>query len=112
MANSICACPDETLIFTCSVSGRATIWGGSAFDCPGNSNEIQFLHSSFDNSKGDCNGGAILGQSLGINGTCYISQLNVPISPGLNNKTVMCSNNAADQVGTSLITVTGIYMYQ
>ena len=107
-----CACPGQNLIFTCTiVAGRVTIWRGSAFDCPGNQNEIQLLHNGFSNPGalvGECNDGAIVAESVGVNGTCYTSQLNVTVSRRLHNKTVTCSESSnSNEIGKSRINVAG-----
>ena len=113
--NTNCACPGEKLIYTCSAvtneSGRATVWSGSAFDCAGS--EITLLHDRFsDGTIRECNGGAILGRSVSVDGNCFTSQLNVTVSTGLNNKTVKCFLDSEMQViGESLITVTGMYCF-
>jgi hypothetical protein len=41
-------------------------------------------------STGICNNGAIVGQSLGVQGNNYTSQLNVTITPETAGKTIMC----------------------
>ena len=112
-ANTNCACPGERLIYTCiavtNESGRATVWSGSAFDCAGS--EITLLHTRFNDEtySRECNHGAILGRSVGVDGSCFTSQLNVTVSTGLNNKTVMCFLDSEMQhIGESLITVAGM----
>ena len=115
-ANTICACPGETLNFTCTIistsgtSGAATIWNGSAFTC--SENEIPLLHNGFNSSNGQsgvCNNGAILARSVGVNGNCYTSQLRVTVSAGLNNKTVACLlSPIMQQIGYTLITVANL----
>ena len=111
-ANATCACSGEVLAYTCTVDGgRATIWGGSAFDCAGN--EIILHHNNFTNrtfESGECNNGSILGQSIGVNGTYYTSQLNITVSPGSNDKTVTCASDSktySTSIGESLIKVAG-----
>lgn len=109
-ANTTCACPGEVLTFTCTVDGGiATIWGGSAFDCDGKNNEITLLHRNFvGGTMGECSDGAIVAHSLGVTGTCHTSQLNVTVSAGLNNKTVVCYlTSVMDLIGESLIRVAG-----
>ena len=109
--NASCACPGDVLTFTCSViGGNATIWGGSAFDCAGN--EITLRHRGFidGTARGECNDGAILGQSLPVIGNCHTSKLNVTITTGLNNKTVECYlDSVMQRIGQSLIKVAGKY---
>ena len=41
-----------------------------------------------------CNNGDIVGQSLGVQGDNYTSQLNVTITPDMVGKTVMCVYDA------------------
>jgi hypothetical protein len=41
-----------------------------------------------------CNNGAIVGQSLGVQGNSYISQLNVTITPETAGKTISCVYDA------------------
>ena len=93
--NVTCACPNDVLTFTCTaVSTGATIWGGSAFQCP--TREIILRHNAFGGqtpTSGDCNG--IIGESVRVqDNNCYISQLRVPINAGLDNKTVHCIYNS------------------
>ena len=109
-ASAMCACPGEVLTYTCTIAGgEVTIWGGSAFDCE--ENEIILDHREFNNgTSGKCNDGAIVGQSVDINGTCYTSQLNVTVSKGLNNKTVNCSSDSVMYIGESQINVAGNYI--
>ena len=87
-----CACPNEHLIFNCTAVGSlgSTIWRVAAFDCV--QNEIILRHSEYNSvgTTGLCNGGAINGTSIRVEGNCYISQLNVTVTPELHNKTVTC----------------------
>ena len=89
-----CACPNEVLIFTCTTVGSgATIWGGSAFQC--STREIILRHNAFDGEtpqSGDCNG--IVGESVRVQDNCYTSRLRVPVSAGVNNRTVHCLYNS------------------
>ena len=95
------------LTFTCIVEGgNFTVWGGSAFECAGN--EIVLDHRGFyHGTSGQCNNGAIVGQSVDINGIYYTSQLNVTVSNGLDKKTVNCSSDLNMHIGESLINVAG-----
>ena len=109
-ANAACACPGEVLTYTCTIDGgNATIWRGSAFECARNA--ITLLHHDFiDGTSGKCNNGAILGQSVNVDGTYYTSQLNVTVSNGLNNKIVTCSSDLMpmmQKVGESQIIMAG-----
>ena len=89
-----CVCPDDVLPYKCTVMGRGvTIWLGTAFNCSSSNHEITLLHNRFSSPEGDygsCNNGAIVGQSLGIEGNNYTSQLNVTITPDTAGMTIMC----------------------
>ena len=87
--------------------GGSTIWRGSAFNCAGDA--ITLIHQNFiDGTIRGCNDGDIVGQSVGVDGEFYTSQLNVTISAGLNSKTVVCYFDLEmQQIGTSLITLAG-----
>ena len=111
--NTGCACPGDMLTYTCTVVGRgSTQWSGSLFDCPANG--IILRHDRFDSANGavgECNEGAILAQSAGVENDCYTSQLSFIASVALNNKTVLCvhnSNVGPIEIGSSnLIVVEG-----
>ena len=105
-ANFMCACPNEVLIFNCTiVGGSATVWSGSAFLC-GPDNNIILLHSGFRIGISGACGDAIAARSIGIeNNNCFTSQLNVNISSILNNRMVMCSNSGVVPVGNATLTV-------
>ena len=107
--NATCACPGKVLTYTCSVvGGSATIWGGSAFDC--DRNEIVLHHGDFSNgTSGRCNDGAILGESVNVDGNLYTSQLNVTVHKGLSYKIVTCSSNLMQNIGKSEMKVAGKY---
>ena len=89
-----CVCPGYTLIYECAVrggSGGATVWRGSAFDCP--LNEITLLHSRFTSLNGTfgvCNNEAIVGMSLRAKDSCYTSQLTVKLSTDMVGESISC----------------------
>jgi hypothetical protein len=95
-----CVCPGDKLTYTCTVQGSdtgATIWTGTAFLGGCQQNEILLLHRQFMSTGGStrtCNNGAIVGQSLGVQGNSYTSQLNVTITPETAGKTIMCAYDA------------------
>ena len=102
----MCACPGQVLTYNCTVvGGRATLWSGTAFDC--SPNEIILRHNEFnDGTSGECNQGAIIAQSVGVQDNCFTSQLHVTVSGGLHNKTVNCSMiNSMATVGEAQIRV-------
>ena len=108
VSSSDCALPAlrycDTLTFECTVvGGLGTVWRGSAFDCENSNNEITLLHSRFVNGTiGTCNNDSIIGQSIGVeNGTCFISQLSVMITPDIIGKTIECIHD--DYVNTTVV---------
>ena len=113
-----CICPGYNLTFECSILGSgATVWQGSAFDCPSTSHEILLSHSQFEGAIDRCSNGAIVASGINVlptaNGDqCYISQLNVTVTDALRNKTVECfldSNSQQSAVigNATLIFTTG-----
>lgn len=121
-----CICPQavndtQNFVYECTTIGPiSTTWRGSAFNCPGNGNEILLRHSRFTMQGGDsgqCNNGNIMGRSLGVDDNCYTSQLSVTYSPALRGTSIMCvHNNGASQdaetvIGQSPIDIrTGTYL--
>ena len=93
-----CVCPGDKLTYRCTVQGSltgATVWSGTAFSgCL--QNEILLPHHPTGGSFGTCNNGAIVGQSLGVQGNNYTSQLNVTITPETAGKTITCAYDALD----------------
>ena len=105
-ANTGCACPGRMLNYTCTTVGTGnTRWGGTLFDCP--SNVIVLRHERFTSGPvvGVCNGGAVRAQSVGVEDNCYTSQLTFIVDPSFNNKTVVCTHNSLNVIGTSIITL-------
>jgi hypothetical protein len=97
-------------MYNCTINGGgSTIWSGSAFDCETRMDEIILRHSQFETgSSGNCNGGAVNAQSLGvINNTCFSSQLNVTVDLEMNNRTVQCahSSETITTVGVGTISI-------
>jgi hypothetical protein len=86
-----CACPEDQLVYECSVQGGvATVWQGSAFDCGLASDNIILRHSR-SNSVGVCNNGRLMAQIVeAFNGT-FTSQLNITVIEDMNNKTIECA---------------------
>ena len=105
--NTGCACPGDELIFTCTVVGNGTTsWEGTAFDCA--ANRIVLRHNLFASvgATGECNGGAIVGRSLGANKDCYTSQLEVlTIDHTFSNKTIACIHSGIDTIGTAVVMI-------
>ena len=86
------SCPGDVLTTECAtIGGGATVlvWLGTAIQCGYSStNEIILFHVSRYSTE--CNNGTIAARILGVVNNSYISQLNVTVSPELNNTTVEC----------------------
>ena len=92
--------------------GGYTVWQGTAFDC---SSGIALFHGRFTSDEGaygECNNGAIIGQSLRAENDTYTSQLNVKVSSDMIGNSIECVYDS----GTSTITlgkfsvITGSYI--
>lgn len=109
---SECTCSGDVLTYECRVvDGSATVWRGSAFDCPSSGGEIVLRHSQVASggAVGVCNNGAIVGQGVSVVDNCFTSQLNVTLSSRLNGKSVECAhfNNVNTAVvSNSLVNIT------
>ena len=106
-----CVCPGDVLIYECTIAGGgATLWKGSAFDCPSVSNEIILRHSEFESENGNCNNEAITADSIGStmvrnNLTCYTSRLNVTVSNEMNSRTIKCIHDSIDTTVVGMATI-------
>ena len=106
-----CTCPGYQVEYECTTVGRgATVWHGTAFDCP--SNEITLRHSQFDSEYGigQCNQGDICAhaESNGSNNH-YTSKLTANVTLALNGQTISCSyDDGTNQhmINTSVVTIT------
>ena len=88
------------------VLGGATVWKGTAFDCP--LNEIALLHSRFTSANsifGVCNNGAIVARSLPVEGNNYTSQLNVTVTSDIAGETIMCVH---DNISSDIIQLSAV----
>ena len=104
---SSCICPGYILILECTVVGTpfgATRWRGNFLGC---SNGIILLHNPerFTFDKDDCNDGSIVGQSLAVDGSCYISQLNITVSDDIIGKSIECYYNFNEQILVDSLTI-------
>ena len=115
--NDDCICPEDVVVFVCSVSGGlATVWRGSIFNCPNSGNQILLRHHNFENGTSrTCNDGKIVAYSSKvINNSYYSSRLNVTVSPEMHNGTVECIQGGFTETsaGTcTLILATGTYKH-
>ena len=111
VVQSKCICPGRELRLECTVvGGFATIWRGTAIDCPSLGNEILLPHARFELGEMTmCNNGMIIGCSLNrtFDGSNYkfTSQLviHLPLLNDTNNtlegRTVECTRNGVDVNG-------------
>ena len=111
-------CPEDILVFVCSVSGGgATVWEGSIFNCRYNTNEIILRHSALDNGVTEartCNDGNIVVYDIDVTNNTYSSQLNVTVSLEMHNGTVKCIHDTLNATSVlvrvyTLILATGIH---
>ena len=94
-----CNCIGDTLTFEleCTVmTGKGTIWRGSAFDCDSSGNEIILLNSSVGDET--CNSGNITGRVIERERNNYTSQLNVIYSTDLIGRTIECASDNGSQI--------------
>lgn len=89
-----CTCIGYPLEFECVAIGPgATIWQGSALNCPSSLNKIQLYHSRFTSGRasGSCNSGNIVARALDTDGGRYRSLLNIHnLTPEMIGTTVEC----------------------
>ena len=92
MFASVCVCPGDTLSYECTVKGgpgQATVWSGTAIDCPSSNNKIILIHTfAAEGTYHTCNNGAIVARSLLIEDTNYTSKLNVTLTSETMGKTI------------------------
>ena len=111
---NIILCPEDIVVFVCSISGGvATVWTGSIFNCPNSGNQLLLRHRSFENGTSrTCNDGDIVAYSSEVTNISYSSRLNVMVTPEMHNGTIECIQpEEGSTVGTcTLILVTGIFV--
>ena len=92
---SDCTCVGHHLKFQCTAVGSgATIWRGSALNCPSSLNEIQLYHSRFASGRaiGYCNDGNIVAYAVGIaEGQFRSNLLIVNLTREMNGTTIECN---------------------
>ena len=104
-----CTCEGYGQVYECRVTGRgATVWRGSAFNCPSTNNEILFLHGS-SGFETTCNDGAIIGRVISAENNIYISQLTVSVNAEMIGMNISCFHDipgaAENLVGSSRLTL-------
>ena len=105
-----CACPGDSLTYTCTVvGGVVTQWRSI---CSGNE-DITLLHTRFGDGSaaGECNGGSIVARGVSVvddtGVPCYISELSFNASSDFNGRTVECSRDGVDTIGTDTLRIAG-----
>jgi hypothetical protein len=90
------SCIGDILTFECTImTGKGTIWRGSAFDCASSGNEIVLFNSSVGDET--CNNEKITGQVIKREGDNFTSQLNVILSSNLMGQTIECVSDNGSQ---------------
>ena len=112
---SSCTCLDDDTTYTCEVSGLGfTIWRGSAFDCSAQQNRILLRHMSFESgTMGSCNGGDIVGRSLGVSENVYTSQITISVTSNLIGRSIECAYSltgaTVTPINSTMIVISGSY---
>lgn len=87
-------CVGQQLTFECcNVGPGLTIYKGDAFDCSSSNDNINLLHTRFNETSGasgSCNDGSIRGRSLHTVNNMYTSQLTVVLSSNMDGMTIEC----------------------
>jgi hypothetical protein len=117
--NGVHACHGRNLILECSVNGTvgdSTVWRGTAFsDC--NIREITLLHNRFGNKEGTtgtCRNGDVTGWSMRVEGSLYVSQLEITVDPEMVGKSVVCAHDDGTRsytIGSYLISAGDYYEF-
>ena len=89
-----------------SLGTAATVWLGSAFNCPSSSNRISLVHSGYvSGESGTC--GDLSAMSICVNGTSYTSRLTVTANTGLDGTMINCTISTVLLEGSVTIRVGG-----
>ena len=92
----------------------ATVWKGSAFDCP--FGRIILRHTQFASGGaiGLCNNGDVVGRGVLQQNNCFTSQLNITLRSNLNGRSIECVYENVENVtlvGRRVINVTSGNFY-
>ena len=91
-----CICPGFNLTYECTTAmsdaGGATVWTGTAFDCPETEDQLTFVHirDRFNDTYRGCSGGAISGRGLRVEESGYTSQVNITVDDYMDGRSVEC----------------------
>ena len=103
-----CICPGQNATFECTVvGGNFTVWNGSIMEPP--ECKIQLQHFEFLSRNERCNSGAVIGQAIETNGSCYTSRLSVLVTPNIDGGDVSCNVDIAQDeipINTMIINIT------
>ena len=109
-----CIPEGRTVSYQCTVADTtnplvgSTIWSGSAFhdQCPSSSNRINIPHIQFSEMRTfSC--GTLMGRAVEVDGSNFVSQLNLTASIELKGSTLLCSLGGLSSVGMDNISVGG-----
>ena len=107
-----CIPEGRSVSYQCTVSDPtnppigSTVWRSDALLCPGTSNRISLSHYQFTELEiPSC--GPLRAKALGVNGTNYLSQLNLTGTTDLNGTTLSCLLSDLTKIGSDIITVGG-----
>ena len=103
MKKNDCSCEGYNQIYECTIFGvGATLWRGSAFNCPGTNDEIIIFQSTNTLSHLNCNDGAITARIIRVESTSYTSQLTVNVSEDLIGQNISCAYESRVGVPTEI----------
>ena len=98
-----CSCESYNQIYECTIFGRgATVWRGSAFNCPDTNDEIIVFQSTNTLSHLNCNDGAITARIIRVESTSYTSQLTVNVSGDIIGQSISCAYESGVGVPTEI----------
>ena len=105
-----CMCEGSHQVYDCTVAREsATIWTGTAFNCPATNNEIIFQHGANGAVNASCNEGAVSGYIIRANDSSYTSRLSIFVTPEVNGSRVSCFSDGLHgtvEIGSSDLTIT------
>ena len=105
LMSALCTCPGFILTYECTImddrASGATVWTGTAFDCPDTENKLIFLHSRFTITYRGCNGGAISGSGIRTQENRYTSQVNITVDSDMDGGSVECFHE--NDMGKTLV---------
>ena len=97
-----CTCEGYDQVYECTVDrDSATLWRGTAFNCPDTNNEIFFLYRDLGIIYTNCNEGVIRGHAIRASNNSYTSRLSIFVTSEMNGSNISCFSDGAE--GTILI---------